>query len=324
MHDRWQPRCPPAAGLTWPVPIDPDGTQGPTRGQARGPYWRRSSPGLYVPASVDAALVEQRILEQAQRLPDGGAVTGWAALRLAGGGFFDGLAPDGRTVLPVPLLVAPEQRLRPDAGFVVVRSKLDVIDRCLLQGIPGTTAERAVLDELRWCRDLRPAITMIDMALVAGLTTVRGIGRMLAEHPGRPGNGLLRDALPHTEERSRSPMETAMRLVWTIDGGFPRPRCNWPIADEGGRYLGKPDLLCEELGVYGEFDGAEHRGRSRHRRDVAREDLFRRAGLEGFTIVGADLDDPALVVDRMRAAVARAAASSVLRSWRWRRDPGLP
>jgi hypothetical protein len=58
----------------------------------------------YVPASFDAELPEQRIVEQAVRLR-GGAVTGWAALRLAGAAYFDGLAGDGRTRKPVPLAV---------------------------------------------------------------------------------------------------------------------------------------------------------------------------------------------------------------------------
>ena len=41
------------------------------------------------------------------RLPAVGAVTGWAACRLHGAAFFDGLAPDGVTPLPVPLAVGP-------------------------------------------------------------------------------------------------------------------------------------------------------------------------------------------------------------------------
>ncbi|QWZ08552.1 hypothetical protein KRR39_01370 [Nocardioides panacis] len=80
-----------------PVTLDPDGVSGPTRGAARGRAWRRSSHGLYVPASADDDLPEQRIVEQAARLPPGGAVTGWAACRLHGAAFFDGLHTDGRT-----------------------------------------------------------------------------------------------------------------------------------------------------------------------------------------------------------------------------------
>jgi hypothetical protein len=65
-------------------------------------------------------------------------------------------------------------------------------------------------------------------------------------------------------------------------------------------------------------------GCRRHRVDVRREDLFRRAGLEVFSVVAEDLDDVPLVVDRMHAAVARARQSGVARTWRVKRDPGPP
>src|SRR4051794_29037996 len=56
-----------------------------------GPRWRQTSPGLYVPADVDGAVVEQRVLEQGMRLVRHGAVTGWAALRWRGAQYFSGL-----------------------------------------------------------------------------------------------------------------------------------------------------------------------------------------------------------------------------------------
>ncbi|WP_457109696.1 hypothetical protein [Marmoricola sp. URHA0025 HA25] len=119
-----------------------------------------------------------------------------------------------------------------------------------------------------------------------------------------------------------SPNETRLRLIWRLDAGLPPPRCNWPVADDDGSFIGRPDLLSEDLAVVGEYDGAEHRTRDRHRVDVRRDDLFRRCGLEPFRVVGADLDDVALVVDRIRAAVRRAADSATPRTWRIRRDPG--
>jgi hypothetical protein len=47
-------------------------------------------------------------------------------------------------------------------------------------------------------------------------------------------------------------------------------------------------------------------------------------GLEGFVVVGEDLRDVGLVVDRMRAAVRRAGQSLIPRTWRLRSDPGPP
>ena len=113
-----------------------------------------------------------------------------------------------------------------------------------------------------------------------------------------------------------------MRLIWTLDARLPNPLCNWPVADLTRTYLGKPDLLSPELGVFGEFDGADHRSRSRHRIDVRREQAFRDVGLEGFTLVGDDLDHPHLAVARMQSAVRRAEKSSHPRAWLLATSPG--
>ena len=123
----------------------------------------------------------------------------------------------------------------------------------------------------------------------------------LVTKAGWPGVRQVTRALELTDARSCSPRETTLRLIWRLDAGLPAPRCNWPVADADGRFIGSPDLLCEEVGVVGEYDGAEHRTRRRQRDDVRRDDLFRRVGLEPFRVVGADLEDVPLVVDRMRA-----------------------
>jgi len=73
-----------------------------------------------------------------------------------------------------------------------------------------------------------------------------------------------------------------------------------------GRLLGVADLFDPVAGLVGEFDGADHRGARRHSRDVAREEGFRRAGLEVVTVTGPDLPRRQLVVDRLRSVRARA------------------
>jgi len=315
-------RCPAPSGLVRPVPVDPDGRTGPTTGQARGPFWRRSSPRLYVPAGADRDIVEQRILEESMRLPAGGAVTGWAALRLAGAGFLDGVAPDGCTVLDVPLLLPPGRDIRRGAGFTVRRERIDDRELTAFHGIPCTVPLRAVFDEVRGLEDLRERVVVIDMAVGARLIQLPVLTAYVANKAGWPHVRRALAALPLADVRSRSPQETRLRLIRVLDAGLPRPRCNWPIADAHGVFIGKPDLLCEELAVVGEFDGVEHRSRRRHQIDVRRDDRFRRAGLECFHVVGADLTEVPLVVDRIRAAVERAGTSGIPRAWRVRRDPG--
>lgn len=319
--ESWNLRAGPPGELTRPVPIDPDGRAGPTKGQARGPSRRGTSTGLYVPSAVDRRRLEQRILEEAGRLRGRGAVSGWAALRLHGAGYHDGTADDGRTALPVPLVVSPGVPLRRTPGIDVHRECLPRSEVTERHGIPCTTPERAAFDAARWAADLRAAVVALDMALAPGVVQLAALRSFLSAKAGRPGMRVVARALDRADPRSRSPQETRLRLVWVLDAGLPAPRCNWPLADGDGTFIGAPDLLCEELAVVGEFDGAEHRSRRRHRDDVRRDDRFRRAGLEPFRVVGADLDDVPLVLHRIGDAVERARVLRRPRAWRLKRDP---
>jgi hypothetical protein len=300
---KWDVRAPRVPRLVWPVPVDPTGTTGPTYGARVGPCWRRTSAGLFVPAEVGDDLVEQRILEQAVRLTTG-AVTGWAALRLHGAGYFDGRARDGVTRLPV-LLAANQDRIRGNAASVVVRAVVPEHEIVVRHGIRCTTVERALFDEMSraGCED--DAVVAADMACAAELTSLRRMRAYVARRAGQRGIEQVVTALGQADEGSRSPMETRFRQVWRR-AGWPRPLCNRGVLDGRGRLIGVPDLLDQRRGIAGEFDGADHRAIGRHRRDVRREDLFRRVGLEYFAVVGADLDDEQLVHERMEATRARA------------------
>ena len=82
---------------------DRDRRDPPRRG-VRGQAWRRSSQGLFVPATVDATDPDQRVCEAAACLPAYGGVTGWAGLRWGGATWFDGRDAAGRE-RPVVLAV---------------------------------------------------------------------------------------------------------------------------------------------------------------------------------------------------------------------------
>ena len=303
---RWDPVCAPPRGLVHPVPVDPRGLAGPTRGRARGPGWRQSSHGLYVPSYVDPTVPEQRILEQAARLPRDGAVTGWAACRLHGASFFDGLATDGATRLPVPLVLGARGQLAPGPGCTVSRERLLGTEVVTRLGVRCTAARRALFDEMRRVGDVREAVVAMDMMAAAELVSVAQMRAYVAQRPAWAGVGQVRRALPLASEHSRSPNETRLRLLWVLDAGLPTPLVNQEVYDRDGRLLGIADLLDPVAGVVGEYDGAEHRSALRHSRDVARQDAFRRVGLEYFTVVGPDLRSPGRVLDRILATRARA------------------
>lgn len=292
-----------------PVPIDPDGVMGPTEKQSRGPHWRQSSHGLHVPAHVDAAVVEQRIVEAASRLPLEGALTGWASLCWRGAPWFTGLQPDGLTPRPVCLAI-PVGDIRPQPGIAVCEEGLRPWDTELLDGIWLTSVVRTVLFEMRYAGSVAAAVEVLDMAAYSDLVSIAEMAAY-AQVAG-PVTGIVqaRKALRLADENSWSPRETGFRMLWDRAAGRPRPLCNVPVFDHRGRHVGTPDLLDPVAGVAGEYEGAVHLVGERRAGDVRREEAFRSVGLERVTMTAADLGATGPFVERIHAAYRRAARIS--------------
>ncbi len=284
--------------------MDPTGRSGPTKRQASGRRWRQTSPGLYVPSSVDLGQVEQRIFEQGHRIAGYGAVTGWAALRWRGAAYFDGTAEDG-SELPVPI-VTGVRSLNPDPRVQISQAQIAPTERTITGGIPVTTVQRALFDVMRSARGVRQAVVALDMVVAARLISVSLMSRYVSQRSAWTGVPLVREALALASDDSRSPQESRMRLVWVLDAGLPPPICNRPVFSRDGRFLGMPDLLDPEAGLVGEYDGVDHKSSARHQKDVSRMEAFREHGLECFEVVGGDLRDRPLVVRRMHSARRRA------------------
>ena len=254
----------------------------------------------------------------------GGAVTGWASLRMHGGTFFDGLHRDGATPLPVPLTCSLLHKIRPAAGGELHHDYLDDNEIVTIRGVPCTTAERATFDAMRFAGDVRSAVVTLDMAAAAEITSIRRMREYVDTHPARTGVQQCRDALPLADEWSRSPQETRLRLVWQLDAARPRPRANRPIFGMDGRLLGYPDLLDPKNHVVGEYDGDDHRAPLRHSADVDREAVFRDHGLEVFRVTGPDLRARNRLVDRIQSSYRRAREAPVRRTWTLQPPPWWP
>ncbi len=285
-----------------PVRIDPTGERGPTRGTSRGKAWRTSSRGLVVPSEVELT-TEQRIVEAAAVTPRGTGVSGWAGLRWAGGYWFDGLAGDGHTELPVTLAIG-DSRVVARPGIEVSEEHLRPYDLTRVDGLPVTTTVRSVTYLMRHAPTLVEAVTALDMAAYNDLVSVDEVVAYQHTMPAWTGIPLCRKASAYADENAWSPREVRMRLTWVLEAELPPPLCNRPVFDRWGHHLGTPDLLDEEAGVICEYNGALHLAGAQRRRDRDRDEIFRRVGLEVVEVLAGDSDST--VAGRMRAARQRA------------------
>jgi hypothetical protein len=255
-------------------------------------------------------------------LPPGGAVGAWAALRLSRAAFFDGLLSDGETARPVPLNVGPGHARRRRDGITWIRDVLHWEEVWVRSGIACVRPTRAVFDEMRLSTDVRAAAVALDMACAAEATSISRVRRYAESHPGVNGVPLVRTAIELADEDSWSPGESRLRLTWVLDARCPRPLANREVFGSGGRLLGVADLIDPDAAVVGEYDGGEHARPGRRSRDAARDSAFRDAGLEVFRVTAYDEHYPARLVDRIRAAYRRAAASGLEKRWTLEPTPG--
>lgn len=295
--------------LVVPVRRDAGGQRGPTPMAARGPRWRRTSWGYYVPSEVSADLPEQRIVEAAVRLPQHGAVTGWAGLRWQGGYWFSGSRRG------VPLLIQ-SQDIRPQPGIELSGERMNLCDIEWVDGLPVTVAVRSATFEARYAGSVRRAVEMLDMAAYSDLVSADEVAAYAVHLSGWTGAPLLREAAALMEENAWSPAEVWTRLAWELDAGLPRPLCNAPIFDRQGRHIATPDLLDVEAGVAIEYDGSVHLEGGQRRRDRERGELYRAHEIEVVTVLSGDFASPSLLASRFRRARARSVRQPELeRSW---------
>jgi hypothetical protein len=297
--------------LVRPVGVDSSGADGPTRGESRGPHWRTTSRGLFVPVTVERT-AEQRIVEAAAVLREDEAVTGWAALHWAGAAWFDG-THDGTVPRDVP--VVARRHLIAQPGFAVSQEFLHPDEIEVVDGVPVTTAVRSVVFEMRYAAGPGDAIVALDMACYSDQVSLAEVTTYVGALGPVTGIQQARDALAQGEENSWSPQETRMRGVWTLRAGLARPLCNAPVFTLDGQHVGTPDCIDPELGLLGLYNGSDHLSLVGASADLRQESAYRALGLEPVTMLATDWLDLDGFVERLGAAARRVRSTRGPRLW---------
>ncbi len=226
-------------GVVVPVPVHATGRHGPTKAQARGPSWRRTSRGLYVPSWVDATSPEQRIVEAAGVLPEmGGDRMGGAAV--GRGYWFDGLAAGG-DVRRCRSRWAPTTFGR-QIGIEVTQERWTSGDDRTEGCLPMTAVERSLGFEMRYAfGDPADAVDrVLHGGTYSGTLVCREMNAFFACHRG--WDGIAR---PGTRDSRRGELLVTRRRSGCCSSGCWTPRAGQTLAQtpgvrRSGRHIGTP------------------------------------------------------------------------------------
>jgi hypothetical protein len=273
---------------------------GITRHMTRGPAWRRTARGFFVPANV-VPTTTQRILEAQPLLPAGGALAGWAAAYALGADCLDGREPWSMQQLPLTINLGRDLGRADTTGVRYVRERLPAADRQLAHSVRVTSPERTAFDGARWARDMVEAVVFLDqIARALDLDLFRVLARC-ASPSSWAGVAQARRAIALTDPASASPWESRLRMFYIGPAALPRPQVNRAIFAPDGRLLGVADLFDPKAGLVTEFDGQEHRRRRQHRADNLREEELEAANLVVCRVDSIDLRFRAALAERLRA-----------------------
>jgi hypothetical protein len=243
-----------------------------TRRQLQNGEWVAVHPGVYAhrglvldyPAHCLAALLY---------LNGRAALSGVSAAHLLGAD----LRPHGSMLVEASVPGRAGPRSRP--GLRVIHSTLLPGDLQMVGQVLVTTPARTAFDLAR-----RAPFEEAVIAMDAVLHVAPGCRADLERLVGRrcwPGTAGLPAVLAAADAGSESPMETRARLI-LIDGGLPRPRTQYDVFDEQGRWLARVDLAYPEHKVGVEYEGAGHRTAEVFQRDLRR---LNRLHMAGWTIL---------------------------------------
>ena len=180
------------------------------------------------------------------------------------------------------------------------RAKLAADEIVERGGMPVTSPLRTVVD-LGGRLPQVEAVVAADMALQKRLVRLADLQQYVARHAGRKGIARLRRVTELTEPAAESAMETRLRLLLVLSG-LPRPQAQVTIHDDGGRFLGRPDLCYPDQRLCLEYDGGTHRDSLIE--DNRRQNRLMNAGFRLLRFTAPDIQrNPDAAVALVRAAL---------------------
>lgn len=237
-------------------------------------YIRRMTRGVYVAAqALDTPLLRAHALRLV--VPAGYVVTDESAGWLAGSRMI--LAPGAHRTAPPVSMFAMSRGHRLRNGLAVSGARgLRPTDIIEIGGVLATTPLRTALD-LGRLRHRDRALAAMDQLLRLRHFQRDDLLREVVRFAGFRGVRQLRWLAPLADGRSESPGESALRLR-VLQAGLPRPVPQMEIRDEDGTFLGRGDLVIEDLRLLVEYDGSHWHGSDRAVHDAARRTRIAEAG----------------------------------------------
>jgi len=261
-----------------------------TRGQLRGPTWRRIFPDVYVHRAVpDSHALRARA---AALLLPGAVVTGRSAAVLWG----VDLAGVGDVV---EVTLPPGAHPRRVPGLRVRRAVLPAAHVRRRRGVAVTTAEATAV-RLAGLLPQTEAVVAVDQMVVSGVVDLEPI-RALAAAARGAGAARARTVAALADGLAGSPQETRLRLL-IAQSRLPAPVAQFTVRVDG-RFVARVDFAWPEQKVAVEYDGLWHADEVQFAKDRRRLNRLRAAGWRIVFVTASDMYRPDEVIAALAAAL---------------------
>jgi very-short-patch-repair endonuclease len=259
-----------------------------TKGELRGPRYRRLFPDVYLAADqhLDLMVLSQAAYLLVERLD--GVLTGYSAAALLGAD----CAPVGA---PAEVLVPRHSRTHPD--LLVRRGCAIGSDRWTARGCAVTSPLRTAWDLARRL-PIEEAVVALDCLARRGRFAPSALLDRADAEPGAPGTKHLQDVLDLADPRAESVMESRLRVL-LVRSGLPIPAVQYELRCDG-LVVARFDLAYPTARLAIEYDGGMHDDRLDRRRDLRTGQL----GWYTARFTAADMRRPQATVDTVRRLLA--------------------